>query len=897
MASIINYSPVTAIEKAMFNFDIYGKTNFKLSGQIAISVSDSFSYSDYISGRTTSSMSWTSSPEYSWSAIQVKDIDAIANIFSSFANLNFKSVINYDTTPTSSIATPRNVGISSDINISIVNRPDISSWLGISGAGWSGTFGYAGDAGDIVLNIASSIFFSDYSFSSSSKLAQVLMHELGHSLGLAHPHSSYSNSNNFVLSSDFIATQAIGFSKLGFKINSADDMYKEYFTIMSYDDQNYTVANLNAYTPMILDVIALQSAYGEGAGTSGIANDTINAGNIGYRTYFDKGGFDTVDLASYTTGAYFNMGVQIDGASHLVGVLVNSTDASKLFSGGDPVSLRWFYGEYENATGGASADLIIGNSLSNVIRGGDGNDSLSGGDGNDLLYGDAGDDTFDWEVGLRGGNDTMYGGLGNDVYVLYSLEDLVVEYANEGVDTVWVNFSYSLLGISNVENLSLYETSSYNLTGNELSNTLAGNAGDNSFTGNGGNDYIDGDSGNDTVIFSFARDAATVSASNGIYTIVGPSGTSRVTNVENFKFANISYTTNSVMNAITPTSTYRLVSNQNSVNEGSTASFTLTTTNVAAGVSVPYTLTGISAADVSGGVLSGNAAVNSSGVATISVTLLNDNLTEGAETLTVTAGGATASTVVSDTSTTITPIPPTTPTFTTTNSISVPTSSLVVSSTAANDLITGSTATNVVDTVAYKGSIKDYKVAIGSNGNYTVIDAVSSRDGSDVVVNVERLKFLPDTSTGANRIALDLSPTQATGKAALLIGAILPGKLALDPSKYQLMGTVIDLFDQGYSLKDLSGALLRLPIWDVLTGKPNPTSADIATYLVNNVYGVTSQTANLGADLARSLAISSMAAETPATQGTYLATLATSTASQTHIDLVGIQATGLVYLG
>jgi len=99
-----------------------------------------------------------------------------------------------------------------------------------------------------------------------------------------------------------------------------------------------------------------------------------------------------------------------------------------------------------------------------------------------------------------------------------------------------------------------------------------------------------------------------------------------------------------------PAPTYSIASNQPSVNEGSSATFTLTTTNVATGTSVPYTLSGISAADISGGSLSGNAVVNSSGAATISVTLLNDSLTEGAETLTVTAGGATASTVVNDTS-------------------------------------------------------------------------------------------------------------------------------------------------------------------------------------------------------------------------------------------------------
>jgi hypothetical protein len=98
------------------------------------------------------------------------------------------------------------------------------------------------------------------------------------------------------------------------------------------------------------------------------------------------------------------------------------------------------------------------------------------------------------------------------------------------------------------------------------------------------------------------------------------------------------------------TPTYSLSAGSSSYNEGSTAIFTLTTTNVASGTAVPYTLSGISAADVSGGSLSGNAVVNSSGIATISVTLLNDSLTEGTETLTVSAGNASASTLIFDSS-------------------------------------------------------------------------------------------------------------------------------------------------------------------------------------------------------------------------------------------------------
>jgi len=77
----------------------------------------------------------------------------------------------------------------------------------------------------------------------------------------------------------------------------------------------------------------------------------------------------------------------------------------------------------------------------------------------------------------------------------------------------------------------------------------------------------------------------------------------------------------------------------------------LLTIGLPADTSVPYTISGISSADIAGGKLNGNAVINSGGVATISVSLLNDSLTEGTETLTISAGGASASIEVMDTST------------------------------------------------------------------------------------------------------------------------------------------------------------------------------------------------------------------------------------------------------
>jgi hypothetical protein len=124
-----------------------------------------------------------------------------------------------------------------------------------------------------------------------------------------------------------------------------------------------------------------------------------------------------------------------------------------------------------------------------------------------------------------------------------------------------------------------------------------------------------------------------------------------------------------------------------------------------------------------------------------------------------------------------------------------------------------------------------------------------------------------------------------------LLGAVLPGQLVFDNSKQALLGGVISLFDGNFSLAQLSGAILRLPIWDVLTNKVAPSVADIATYLVNNVYEGTQTAAITNA------AINAMSSETPETQGTYLASLAVSAANQTHINLVGIQSSGLMYTG
>lgn len=417
MATYIPYTPTGTIESALFNLDAFGTPNYKSTGTVSVSVSDSFTKAEYLSSSFPLSADiYTSlvSGSGGWTPAQLANIDLITTTYSNFINLKFSQVSD------KSGSTPTNVASGTDINISFIYRPD---WphAGQSAGGVDDNFGYPGSNGDIILNwygFGSSGLNNNKSLSSTSFGFHALMHEIGHSLGLAHPHRSTASGTR-AITADYAATTAVGFDKLGFQTGSPLDMDKEYFSVMSYDDQEIAgAADTFAQTPMILDVIALQGAYGEGGGTSGTGNDVIKPGSLSgvaaYRTYFDTGGTDTVDLSNYASGAYLNLGTTIDGAAHLVGVSMSADDENKLVVlKRDPSSLRWFYGEYENASGSAADDHMLGNSLDNSINGESGNDLLEGKEGKDAISGGLGNDTLNGGPG----NDSLDGGAGIDTAV------------------------------------------------------------------------------------------------------------------------------------------------------------------------------------------------------------------------------------------------------------------------------------------------------------------------------------------------------------------------------------------------------------------------------------------------------------------------------------------------
>lgn len=136
--------------------------------------------------------------------------------------------------------------------------------------------------------------------------------------------------------------------------------------------------------------------------------------------------------------------------------------------------------------GGVGNDALYGDDGADWLDGGDGADWLDGGADNDLLSGGSGNDYLNGGTGI----DFMHGNAGDDRYTVDNTADVVSEYSNDGIDSVFASVTYSLT--NNVENLTLTGSSNINGTGNSLNNQIYGNAGDNSLVGGAGNDTLSG---------------------------------------------------------------------------------------------------------------------------------------------------------------------------------------------------------------------------------------------------------------------------------------------------------------------------------------------------------------------------------------------------------------------
>ena len=187
-----------------------------------------------------------------------------------------------------------------------------------------------------------------------------------------------------------------------------------------------------------------------------------------------------------------------------------------------------------------------------------------------------------------------------------------------------------------------------------------------------------------------------------------------------------------------------------------------------------------------------------------------------------------------------------------------------------------------IDTSVYKGNRSNFSLVKTATG-FNVTDT-RGFEGSDTLQNVERLKF---ADIG---VALDTAVNESAGEAQLLLGAVL-GKDLL-ATKKPLLGTAIDLFDQGYTFQQLSGAIMRLDIWGALAngGQVGATNTQIANYLLTTVNKAAPGAAMLDS------AVTALNTETGSAQGNFLWFLAASAANQEQVGLVGLAATGLEFV-
>ncbi|MCD9148882.1 M10 family metallopeptidase [Pseudophaeobacter flagellatus] len=208
---------------------------------------------------------------------------------------------------------------------------------------------------------------------SSGHYVDLLLHELGHAMGLRHT------------------------------FEADDKLPQEYdsnlYSVMSYRANPHNGEDSDAM--MLFDILALQDIWGAAS------HNEDNTRYTGCRTttvdsIWDTGGIDILDA---------------DGRQHGVTLDLRQGAFSSFDSSHDVVIA--FGSVIERAIGARGADRLIGNGLDNVLHGYGGHDYLVGKAGNDRITGGWGRDTLRGDDGddrLLGGHgrDRLWGGAGDD---------------------------------------------------------------------------------------------------------------------------------------------------------------------------------------------------------------------------------------------------------------------------------------------------------------------------------------------------------------------------------------------------------------------------------------------------------------------------------------------------
>ena len=342
-----------------------------------------------------------------------------------------------------------------------VEGDSMMDFLGVTGSGVGGyafyPFGGRSDGGGVYIEGTE---LTD--FSVGTGMFQVILHEIGHAVGLKHPFEG--------------------------DIRLEESVDKTSNTVMSY-----TWEGIQTVLPA-LDYDAIQFLYG---------------------TPEDSGKDDVVWQWDEENDIFTVTGT--DGDDEISGVnFQNIIDGGA----GDDVILGG--GANDTLTGGAGNDRLVGSNGDNTLDGGAGNDIIVSAGQNDVLIGGEGDDTFLFEY--YSSATTVSGGDGFDIvsFTGYGFVDLASNANISGIEEFRAGqFNISLYGDEN-DNRFIGAAGDDFLVGREGDDYLIGGGGDDKITGGTGADYLDGGDGHDTLEFDYS--SASMVIDLAINTISGGDG-------------------------------------------------------------------------------------------------------------------------------------------------------------------------------------------------------------------------------------------------------------------------------------------------------------------------------------------------------------------------------------